>query len=136
MESMNRIEFGLRLREERQRLQLSTQQLAELGGVARVSQSHYEVGRSLPDAAYLSAVHVAGVNIGYLLTGSRAALQRFDWTLHDELLKGIDAWLDEHGMTLPFDKKMLVLRHLVEHAHENGAAPDTTTMAQILRIAA
>jgi len=49
---------------------------------------------------------------------------------------GIDAWLDEHGMTLPFDKKMLVLRHLVEHAHESGAVPDTTTMAQILRIAA
>lgn len=133
---MDRVEFGLRLREERQRLQLSTQQLAELGRVARVSQSHYETGRSLPDAEYLSAAHMAGVDIGYLLTGSRFALQPFDWTLHNEILRGIEAWLDENDMTLPFDKKMQVLQVLMERFSDRGVAPDTSTMAQILRIAA
>ncbi len=126
----------MRLRDERQRLQLTMQALADLAQVSRVSQSHYETGRTLPDVGYLFAVHAAGLDIGYLVTGSRAALQQFDWALHDELLTSIDAWLDEHDMAMPFEKKMLVLRHLVEHAHESGAAPDTTTMAQILRIAA
>ncbi|WP_414016424.1 helix-turn-helix domain-containing protein [Burkholderia stagnalis] len=65
--------IGSRLRDERLRIGLSQDEFATVGGVARRSQSAYESDERAPDAAYLLAVREIGVDIGYVLTGERAA---------------------------------------------------------------
>lgn len=71
------VSIGLRLREERERLRQSQSELADVAAAAgvrgstRQSQSIYEKGERAPDAGYLAAVAGAGVDVRYVLTGSR-----------------------------------------------------------------
>lgn len=69
MESDN---FSSRLREERTRLGLSQEALAQAGGVKKLAQHKYEKGENSPSAAYLQAIAAAGVDPAYLLTGMRS----------------------------------------------------------------
>lgn len=66
-------EFGGRLRIERARLEMNQAQLAALGGVAKLTQLKYEKGERVPSADYLYRVYQQGVDVGYLITGERAA---------------------------------------------------------------
>jgi len=63
--------FGQRLREERKRLGLSQQQLAEIAGCQRLAQLQYENDSSVPTIRYLNAIAVAGVDLSYLVLGIR-----------------------------------------------------------------
>lgn len=63
---------GQRLREERERLGLNQVDFGAVGGVKKVAQINYEKGERQPDAAYLSAVAAAGVDVLYVLTGVRS----------------------------------------------------------------
>lgn len=68
-----RQEIGGRLLEERTRLGLTQQGLAdEIGGV-RLSVVHYESGRSSPAAETLAAMESIGIDVRYVLTGMRHA---------------------------------------------------------------
>jgi len=62
------IGVGERLREERVRLGLSQDALAQLGGITRNTQGSYEKGERNPDSVYLTAVIKAGVDALYVLT--------------------------------------------------------------------
>lgn len=62
----------LRLREERERLGMSQEALATLGGVQKRAQINYEKGERHPDSAYLAAIAAAGADVLYILTGQRA----------------------------------------------------------------
>ncbi|BAP41312.1 putative uncharacterized protein [Pseudomonas sp. StFLB209] len=62
---------GERLREERERLGLSQEDLASTGGVGRNTQGGYERGVRNPDTAYLVAVATLGVDVAFVLTGFR-----------------------------------------------------------------
>lgn len=64
--------IGPRLREERSRLKLSQSALGTLGGVETNAQGNYESGARSPKADYLLRVADAGVDIYYVLTGTRA----------------------------------------------------------------
>lgn len=64
--------LGSRLREERDRLQLSQQELADACGVTMRSQRNYEKDERLPDAAYLAALTQVGVDALYVLAGDRS----------------------------------------------------------------
>lgn len=59
-----------RLKNVRDSLGLSQQAMAEKLGVSLRSQQNYESGSRSPDAAYLTALAGAGVDITWLLTGS------------------------------------------------------------------
>lgn len=69
-------ELGERLKAERRRLGMNQDEFGAIGGVARNAQSNYENGIRTPDAAYLAAVASAGVDVLYVLTGTRAELPR------------------------------------------------------------
>lgn len=64
--------FGDRLKEERERLNLTQPAFGELGGVAKLAQINYEKNNRRPDADYLMAISQAGVDVLYLLTGMRS----------------------------------------------------------------
>lgn len=62
-----------RLREERERLGLSQDDMAKVGGVGRTTQLNYEAGTRFPDTDYLCKIAGAGANQIYILTGERVA---------------------------------------------------------------
>ncbi|WP_306169273.1 S24 family peptidase [Halomonas sp. MMSF_3323] len=64
--------IGERLKEERERLALSQTALAAIGGVGKTTQINYEKGLRNPDSAYLTAVAEQGVDLLYVLKGSRS----------------------------------------------------------------
>ncbi|OAD81824.1 peptidase S24 [Comamonas thiooxydans] len=71
---MEKDNFPSRLREERERLGLNQEALAEAGGVKKLAQHKYEKGENSPTVAYLQAVAAAGVDVVYALTGVRDAI--------------------------------------------------------------
>lgn len=70
--------IGERLREERERLDLSQSEMAllakDLGakGATRQSQALYEKGEQSPSAAYIAAISTSGADVLYILTGKRS----------------------------------------------------------------
>lgn len=62
-------DLAARLKESRKRTGLSAEAAAELGGISRATQFTYENGTNLPDAMYLARLHVAGLDVQYVLTG-------------------------------------------------------------------
>lgn len=69
---MKKDDFGLRLKEERQRLQMTQTELAAVGGVQKQAQLLYEKGERKPDVAYLHAVSDRGVDVLYVVTAHRS----------------------------------------------------------------
>ncbi|MFP3515323.1 helix-turn-helix transcriptional regulator [Pseudomonas sp. SIMBA_077] len=63
--------IGSRLRKERERLGLSQKIFGEIGGVEANAQGKYENGDRAPKANYLSRVAERGVDVLYVLTGTR-----------------------------------------------------------------
>ncbi|MGC3987827.1 MAG: helix-turn-helix transcriptional regulator [Pseudorhodoferax sp.] len=68
-----RQEIGARLREERDRLALSQQAVADAIGGVRYSIVKYESGRSSPSAESLVALESIGFDVRYVLLGFRSA---------------------------------------------------------------
>lgn len=66
-------DIGLRLKQERERLGLSQAALGETCGVKKLAQFNYEKGERQPDALYLAALHRAGADVLFVLTGERTA---------------------------------------------------------------
>lgn len=64
--------FGERLSEERKALGLSKTAFAARLGIHRNTQGNYESGAREPEAAYLAAAAGVGIDVGYVLTGTRA----------------------------------------------------------------
>lgn len=64
--------IGARLKSERLRLGLSQAAVGAIGGVEVNAQGRYENGIRLPRADYLAAVAKAGMDILFVITGSRA----------------------------------------------------------------
>ena len=65
---------GSRLREERERLELSQEALGAVGGVTKLSQFNYETDKRVPDAMYLAAVAKIGTDVYYVVTGQRMSV--------------------------------------------------------------
>jgi transcriptional regulator with XRE-family HTH domain len=65
--------IGRRLLEERARLGLTQQALADAIGAPRVSFVKYEAGQSSPAAETLVALESVGVDVRYVLSGLRQA---------------------------------------------------------------
>ncbi len=61
--------FGGRLRHERARLGWTQQEMAEKGGVTRITQGRYERGEAYPDLVYLAALAGSGVDFVYVCCG-------------------------------------------------------------------
>jgi transcriptional regulator with XRE-family HTH domain len=63
--------IGSRLKLERKRLELSQQELGAIGGIEANAQGLYERGKRFPNAGYLSSIAKAGVDILFVITGTR-----------------------------------------------------------------
>ena len=64
--------LGERLKNEREKLGLSQEQLGAIGGVKKLAQFRYESGETFPNAQYLTEVSKVGIDVNYVLFGTRA----------------------------------------------------------------
>lgn len=69
------VSIGDRLKEERTRLGMTQPVMGQVGGVTKKSQMLYEASERSPDAKYLAALSAVGVDVLYVLTGSRSNTQ-------------------------------------------------------------
>jgi transcriptional regulator with XRE-family HTH domain len=76
--SVNPSSFGKRLREERERLGLSQTEFAQVGGIGRTTQHIYETDIRTPDVGYLEKLRGIGVDVSYLVIGSRQVVASAD----------------------------------------------------------
>ncbi|MGZ8984456.1 MAG: helix-turn-helix domain-containing protein [Methylotenera sp.] len=70
-----------RLREERKKLGLTQEEFGHLGGVTKTAQSLFEGGKNRPGSEYLEALHFNGVDVGFIVTGTRYPKENLDWKL-------------------------------------------------------
>lgn len=63
--------FGARLREERERIGQNQTQLAAVAGIRRMAQGQYEHGTRSPTVRYLAAIASVGIDLPYVLFGTR-----------------------------------------------------------------
>ena len=95
--------IGARLMEERNRLGMNQTDFAARGGVGKATQINYEKGERSPDADYLGAVAKVGVDVLYVVTGTRsssASLSEAESELLTRLRQGSPAlhgYLQEFG---------------------------------------
>jgi len=74
--------FPARVREERERLGLTQTEFGRLGGVSKMAQWQYENGKHWPTLEYIQNLRAnGGVDIVYLVTGTRVSNGRIDWPL-------------------------------------------------------
>lgn len=78
--------IGQRLREERERLGMSQERFAAVGGVQKRAQINYEAGDRAPDALYLEGIALLGVNVLYVVTGKREEEPAPSITADEQLL--------------------------------------------------
>jgi len=70
-----------RLRVERKRLHLSQEEFGRLGGVTKTAQWLYESGRNWPTLEYLESLRLNGVDVEFIVTGSRPSKDHLDWVI-------------------------------------------------------
>lgn len=119
-----KIEIGLRLKEERERLRLSQTLFAELANSTQNTQYLYESGKRMPDAIYLSTVAIAGVDISYVLTGGKsvnAAITQMEVALLDnyrasapEVQRGVSMMLASTGKALERAEALSIIAKMKE----------------------
>lgn len=103
--------IGSRLRKERERLGLSQKTFGEIGGVEANAQGKYENGDRAPKANYLSRVAERGVDVLYVLTGTRTP------TLVDNLTQ--------------LEEKVLVNYRVLHKDDQEAIDQLTTSLAQM-----
>lgn len=122
--------FGSRLRQERDRLRLTQEKFAELGGVKRVSQHLYEQDVRVPDINYLTRLKGGGVDVWYLIDGTRlpaGAAGGVPKSVYVSAFRAVDELaLDADGQPLPLADRERLFSFLISLLHEGsaGANPD------------
>ena len=66
------VSIGARLREERKRIGLTQQELADRVGIDRNTEGNYENGHRSPPANYLVRIDRLGLDACYIVTGRRS----------------------------------------------------------------
>lgn len=88
------VSFGERLRSERLRIGMQQLELADACAVARKTLSVWEKGEQTPNAAVLSRMAAAGVDVLYVVTGQHAA--ESETTLAPAERALLQAWRDSN----------------------------------------
>jgi len=96
-----RAEIGSRLKDERERLGLSQSAFAALGGVSRRAEIDWETGKTPPNGEFLAIVAAHGVDVLYVLTGTRSV------PLESTLTKEEEALLDNYRHSAPEDQAVV-----------------------------
>jgi len=109
-----RQQIGQRLLEERARLGLTQQALADAIGAPRVSFVKYEAGQSSPAAETLVALEGAGVDVRYVLTGLRQAPSGVDRDRFRRAFQEVERQVKANREKLSTDERLLLAWRLYD----------------------
>lgn len=128
--------IGIRLREERERLAMSQTVFGGEAGVTKGAQVNYENGRRSPDAEYLAKVAAVGVDVLYVLTGTRAKAQAnidADLALYADCWQALELALIHAKKTLAPEKKREAADALFELVEQGNGdlQPLATGLAKV-----
>ncbi|WP_311136210.1 helix-turn-helix domain-containing protein [Pseudomonas benzopyrenica] len=112
-------EVGDRLRDERLRLGYKQDEFAQIGGVNRNTQGSYERGDRHPDTVYLKSVAGIGVDVGYVVTGQRAALS--DSSLNEAEIELIEYFRGMSEYNKESVRRMAFAMAVADGALDSGA---------------
>jgi transcriptional regulator with XRE-family HTH domain len=101
-----RLQIGQRLLEERGRLGVTQQALADAIGAPRVSFVKYEAGQSSPAAETLVALESAGIDVRYVLTGLRQAPSGLDRERFRRAFQEVERQVKTNRETLSTDERL------------------------------
>jgi len=123
------LSFGRRLKEARDRLRLTQEQFAELGGVKRVSQHLYEQDARVPDLNYLLRLKDNGVDVGRLILDGGAnhpAPTQNNADLYVAAFRTVDEFArDDAGNPLPYPERERFFSFLCTTLSQTGT-PDSS----------
>ena len=89
--------LAARLQQERQRLNLTEAELAHKAGLDKQTLKHFESGDLVPDATALKQLHLAGVDIGYVLLSLHSTPPDAD----------VQALLEHYGKATPAGRALV-----------------------------
>lgn len=114
-ESQESRPIAARLKEERSRLGMTQPVVAELGGVSKTTVVSYESGVHVPDAVFLSRLAARGFDVGYVLSGERAAIKAgadLDWDLLQGVMEVVSTFEERRQRGLTPAVKVRIIRIL------------------------
>lgn len=121
-------QVGDRLREVREKLELSQSSAAKLVGVTREQWGRYERGITMPGGEVLAALARADVDVSYVLTGSRRG--PFAPPLNAELLgqcvQAVDAAINKRKLPLAAEHRGRLYKALYEFSLPAGKVNEQT----------
>lgn len=119
--------FGQRLREERARLRMKQNEMAEAGGVTRTTEHIYEQDIRAPDLTYLPRLRKVGADLSYLVLGVRQVNEAPDVIpMNPKTITNIyrlvdEVCVDRLGRLLPLESRVRVLQILCASMKVHGA---------------
>lgn len=119
-----------RLLEERKRLDLNQQEMADLGKVAKRTYCNYEAGEREPMGGFFTAIATAGADVQYILTGARANMEDVDIKRLTLAIESVEEGLQKTNRTMKPDKKA----QLIVAVYDLFAEPSPVMQQSILKL--
>lgn len=116
------VALGKRLQEERRRLGLTQEEVANRVDVSRASIAGYERGRTPPDVEFIERLREIGVRTEYVVNGKTVSsdpVAPFDWQLARDLVRCIVEYADGQGIELEHSKLIDLMQVLYATAVRN-----------------
>lgn len=108
------VNFGIRLQQERLRLNLNQDEFGRMAGVTKKTQYLYESDSRVPDAKYLIALDKCGVDVYYVLTGERKQPLSTILTSEEQVM------LNAYRELSPKEQKQLIVQALTGVDKKDG----------------
>ena len=116
-----------RLLEERKRLGLNQDKMAETGGIAKRTYCNYEAGDREPMASFFAAIARVGADVQYILTGIRSNSFVQEAPRYAVLNKREEALLDNYRHIADEEDKSVVERTALMAARANQGETQSGT---------
>ena len=126
--------FGDRLKQERERLEMSVQDFAQMGKVNRITQARYETGVNYPTVEYLYAISQNGVDTIFLLTGlvSTFLIDKQHAVAFSQAVDHIDRISKLHNFTPPPEFRLRAVSQIYQLILKSGAQKVFPTLEELL----
>lgn len=114
---------GRRLADERRRLNLTQEDLAQAIGMSRAAVTMVETERSGLSSVHDDALMKLGIDMTFVRTGIRMAsaiAEAINWELIEGILAALEKWSRQHKVKLTPDKLAKALRVLYTYFSSTG----------------
>lgn len=139
-DNMFKLGFARRLKEVRQRADLSAEAFARVLGVHRSSVIAYEAGTSEPSVRIMEALRIADFDWIYVVTGMTAAAHAgrdMNWDLLESVIDATEHQLAEQDLQIPREKKMQIIKTaylLAIGRNANAVALDNRLTEEVFKL--